>query len=85
MNKAAAPAGGVTRIVVEDLSRRTPGLVRFSVKGRRGSYPASPTNLPLEGFFVVDPPTAESGQCGRLGFAAPSATCTSAGGTIKCR
>jgi hypothetical protein len=85
LNKTASPAGGITRIVVEDLSHRTPGLVRFSVKGRDGSYPASPANLPLEGFLVIDPPTAESGQCGRLTFVAPSADCVADGGTVKCR
>jgi hypothetical protein len=85
LNKGTAPAGGITRIVIEDLSHRTPGLVRFSVKGRHGSYPVNPADLPLEGFLVVDQPTAESGQCAKLAFDGSSAVCAIDGGTVKCR
>jgi parallel beta-helix repeat protein len=85
VNRGAAPPAGITRVVIEDLSRKLPGLVRFSVKGKRGSYPVDAANLPLTGFLVLDPPTAETGECGRMTFDGPAPSCTADGGTVRCR
>jgi parallel beta-helix repeat protein len=85
VNDGASPAGGITRVVVKDLSRKQPGLVQFSVSGRRGSYAADPSKLPLEALLVLDPPTAETGQCGRASFTGPTTTCTASGGVIRCK
>jgi hypothetical protein len=84
-NRAAGETGGVTRVSVKDLSRKTPGLVQFSVKMKGGAYAIAPTDLPLEALVALDPPTAETGQCGRATFAAPDATCTLGAGTLRCR
>jgi hypothetical protein len=82
--KNAASLGGITAISVRDLSAKDPGLVRFRVRGKRGSYPADPAHLPLSGLFILDPPTAETGQCAEASFEAP-ATCSFTGRAIKCR
>ena len=83
VNRAADAPGNVTSVVVQDLSRQTPGLVRFTVKGARGTYAVDTAQLPLTALFVADPPTAETGQCGVAAFA--PAACRASGGTVACR
>lgn len=83
LNRNATAPGAITAVTVQDLSKQTPGLVRFTVKGSRGTYAIDSTQLPLQALFVADPPTAETGQCGVAAFA-PSA-CRSVRGTVACR
>ena len=78
VNKSSSPANGITGVVIRDLSAKQPGLIDFRVTGRNGAY-ASGT-LPLTGFLVLDPPTAETGQCG-----AATPACTGDGRTVRCR
>lgn len=80
VNRGASPAAGITGVVIKDLSSQQPGLVDFKVTGRRGAYAVDPGNLPLSGLLVLDPPTAETGQCG-----AATAACSSDGRTVRCR
>jgi len=84
-DRSAAPAAGVTGVTIKDLSKKQPGLVQFTVKGKRGSYPVDPTRLPLTGLLVLDPPTAETGQCGQATFAGAELTCASDPGAVRCR
>lgn len=56
--------GGITSVIVKDLSSRQPGLIEVRVKGRRGSYAIDPAATALTGHVILDPPTAETGQCG---------------------
>ena len=83
VNRGAGAPGAITSVVVQDLSRQTPGLVRFTVKATRGAYAVDPSQLPLEALFVADPPTAETGQCGVAAFT--PAACRADGGTVSCR
>jgi len=84
LNRSNTPIDGIASVVVEDLSTRQPGLVKFSVKGQRGNYAVAPANLPLSGWLVLDPPTADTGQCGEASFAPPRARCTVAGHVLRC-
>ena len=84
-DRGADPAAGVTGVAIKDLSRKTPGLVQVSVKGKRGAYAIDPSALPLTGLLILDPPTAATGQCGEATFARPAATCTSDGRSVRCR
>jgi hypothetical protein len=58
--------------VVPNLSRSAPELIPFSVKGRNGSWPVSPSHLPVRGTVVIDAPNASTGarQCRLLGIGA---------------
>jgi parallel beta-helix repeat protein len=85
VDRRPAPPGGITSVVVKVLSRRAPGLLRFTVKGARGSYVADPAELPLSGVLVLDPPTAETGQCGQASFAGPATSCRGDGRSVVCR
>ncbi|MGH7789007.1 MAG: right-handed parallel beta-helix repeat-containing protein [Candidatus Binatia bacterium] len=79
-NKSSTPANGLTSVVIKDLSSRQPGLIDFKVKGRRGDYPVAPAAATLTGTLVLDPPTAETGQCG-----AGTGACINDGRSLRCR
>lgn len=64
INKSSTPANGITSVRIKDLSNRQPGLIDFSIKGRRGNYAVALSAATLTGTLVLDPPTAETGQCG---------------------
>jgi hypothetical protein len=70
--KYSNPSGvqGVTKVLYK-VSTRTPGEVKFSVTGKRGSFAAVPADLPLKGTFVLDAPLATTGQCGEAKFPGP--------------
>lgn len=79
------PPSGITAVSVRDQSTKTPGLVRFGVQGKRGAYPVDPARLPLTGLLVLDPPTAETGQCGQATFAGPAPACVAGPAAVTCR
>jgi nitrous oxidase accessory protein NosD len=85
LDKSASPPAGITGVTIRDLSTRQPGLVQISVRGRRGSYPVDPASLPLTGLLILDPPTAETGQCAEASFVGPMQSCTTDGRGVKCR
>jgi hypothetical protein len=63
-----SPPGGIKHVHVwRDL---TVGALRVSVHGRHGTYPVDAAGLPLTLSLVFDPPTAQTGQCGEVTFAA---------------
>lgn len=80
INKSSTPPGGITAVTIKDLSNRQPGLIDFRIQGKRGNYAAAPQAAALTGTLILDPPTAETGQCG-----AGSAACTEHGGALRCR
>jgi hypothetical protein len=84
-NGGSAPPGGITFVSLHHIERRQPGLIEFRVKGRRGSYPVDAGKLPLSGFVSVDPPTAETGQCGAASFVSAGQQCSHGGGRVHCR
>jgi parallel beta-helix repeat protein len=84
-NRSTDAPAGITEVAIRDLSKREPGVLGVRVTGRRGSYPVEPANLPLRALFILDPPTAETGQCGQASFAGPAASCTGNGRRVVCR
>ena len=59
-DKTPAPAGGIYKVVVQDKPTVSPTWVKFTAKGKHGSYAMAPTDLPVTGHIVLDLPT---GQC----------------------
>jgi hypothetical protein len=66
---------------------KTPGLIKFSVSGKTGSYgPIIAGDLPLKGTIILDvPPHQATSQCGETNFAAANCLLLSAGSTVKCQ
>ena len=71
-------------MVVKHFVEKEPGLVLFRIAGRRGALNVDPASLPLTGTVILDPPTAETGQCGRATFADPESSCKSNGRRVVC-
>jgi hypothetical protein len=80
--------GGISKITLKTVSS-IPGLVKYAISGKNGSYPVPPTGLPVTMTLVLDPPLARSGQCGEAKFPGPppvpSCAFYSAGSTLKCK
>ena len=83
LHRGPNPPGGITAVDVSDLSKKTPGLVKFRVKGT--GLAAAPSELPLSALLVLDPPTAETGQCGAATFTDARHACTARGDAVQCR
>jgi hypothetical protein len=79
----AAPPGGIVKAVIQDLSTATPGLVKFLVKGKAGSY-GMVTTAVIPGLVLPD--VAEC-VAARFVDPAPAPTCTLnvSGRTLRCK
>ena len=82
--------GGIQGLVKVTVKRSvsSPGIVSFATNGRNGTYPVAPNGLPLAATFVVDSPTAHTGQCGEATFpGSPGPAChlNRLGNTITCK
>lgn len=83
---------GITTVGLKTVSK-TPGLVKFKVKGKNGTYAVdtlNPAVLPLRATLILDPPAATTGQCIELTFPAtpparPSCRVAGPGTVVKCK
>ncbi len=80
VNRSAMPPHGITSVVIKNFSHREPGLIDFRVTGRDAAYGLTPDAAAVTGTLIVDPPSAESGQCGTT-----TAACSGRGGAVRCR
>jgi hypothetical protein len=85
VDKRPDPPGGIVRVAIRARSRRDPERIDFTVTGRRGAYQVTPAQLPLRGLFVLDPPTAETGQCAAATFVEGPGTCRATRKRVRCR
>ena len=89
VDRSGAPLAGITGVVVQDRSSRAPGLVRVTVKGKGGAYPVSFADFPLAVEVILDPPTAETGECGDVRYVgpppAPACAFNGSGTTLTCK
>jgi Cys-rich repeat protein len=80
-NAGPTDTHGLVKVLVKDLSAKTPGLVQFKVKGKLGAYAVGGANLPVRALVVFTNPTSSTGACATADFA----TCTlNTAGTLKC-
>jgi cysteine-rich repeat protein len=75
-----APAG-IYKVVIRDRSAVTPGVVKFSVHGKAGSFPVASGDLPVAARLIIAP--SAGGQCGDASFASCAFNAT--GNTLKCK
>jgi hypothetical protein len=73
---------GVTSVKVKRVVA-VPGLVKFTVKGKRGAWDTTGAALPLHGVFAL----GAAGQGGLASFPGPSPACAVVGGghTVNCK
>ena len=79
-NKSTTPPGGIYKVLVQDKSSQSPGLVKFAVNGKAGSYAVAASELPLTARMILAP---SGGKCGDTSFS----TCAfnRSGSTLKCK
>lgn len=79
---------GITKATVKTI-RSSPSVIAFVMSGKKGTYPVPANQLPVSATFVVDSPTAETGQCAELRFPgpapAPSCKLNPNGSTLRCK
>ncbi len=78
---------GIVKVVLKPIAS-LPGLIKFTVSGKYGTWPLTVPRLPVRGTMVVDAPTALTGQCGEATFPGlPGPTCAfnTTGNTVKCK
>jgi hypothetical protein len=79
--KYADPVGvaGIVKVVVKTVPA-TPGLLKFTVIGRKSAFATLPASLPLQATFMLNP----AGQCGEASFAASECVFNGRETTVKC-
>ena len=79
--KYVDPVGvaGIVKVVVKTVPS-TPGLVRFTVVGKKGAFATLPASLPLQATFMLN----AAGQCGEVSFAASACAFNGRETTVKC-
>lgn len=84
-NKTPSLTAGIYRVVIQNKSASSPGLIKFVVRGKKGSYLVSPADLPLTAQIVLAP---EGGQCAKTVFSgpgtAPSCALNTTGSRLTC-
>ena len=89
VNRSSTLPGGIFHVSIKDKSKKTPGLVLFSAKGKSGSYPVTPGSLPASAIVVFDVPSAQTGQCANESWPgpkpAPSCAFNPKGSTLICK
>ena len=85
-DKSPKPLAGIYQVVVQDQSKKSPGLVKLTVKGKKGIYGVAPETLPVS-VHIALPPSDQ--QCAIATFAgpAPAPTCkfNKSRSTLTCR
>jgi hypothetical protein len=76
-----AGVGGITKVRIVEKAT-SPGMLKFTVKGKNGSFAVSTNALPVKGTLVIDSPIAMTGQCGE---ATPPCRVLAQGKTVLCK
>ena len=64
-NASLTPISGIVAVNVKRLAS---GRTKVTVRGKKSSYVVPPSDNALKATVVLDPPTAETGQCGEASF-----------------
>lgn len=83
VNGSASPNQGITSVSVR--KTKTPGQVKFTIRGKKSTYPVSVGQTPLNVTLVLAPPLAETGQCVESTFAPAACRFSVSGATASCK
>jgi len=84
VNRGPNPIAGVTNIAFKK-SGSAPNLFKWTVRGKNAILAVTPATVPLGATFVVDSPTAETGQCAETGFLVGSCRFNPPASTVSCK
>jgi hypothetical protein len=74
---------GVQRVTLH--LARHPGTIRFSVRGKLGTYPVGVADLPLRATVVLDAPIARTGACAETPVVDGACAVRAGGRSVRCR
>jgi hypothetical protein len=83
-NGSASLIGGIKSLLLAS-NVATPGTLKATVRGKRGSYAVAAAQLPVKATLVIDPPTASTGQCGESQFSRASCKFNASGSDLTCQ
>ena len=70
LDKTATPKNGITKVIVQDRTRKAPNQVKVKITGKNGTYPFVPGDVPIKATVVLGGQAASAaGQCGETAFA----------------
>jgi hypothetical protein len=84
VNRGPNPIAGVTGIAFRK-SGSAPNLYKWTVRGKNASLAVTPASVPLGGTFVIDSPTAETGQCAETSFITASCRFNPPASSVTCK
>jgi cysteine-rich repeat protein len=86
LDRRATPVNGIVKLVLTDRSRTTtPRQVKVVVTGKRGAYPVTPGDVPVQAIVTLgDATDATGGLCGESAYAADSCAFNGAGNQLVC-
>jgi len=84
VNRGPSPIAGVTGVSFKK-SPAVSGLFKWTVRGKNASLAITPERLPLGATFVVDSPTAETGQCAETRFGVGVCRLNPTASTVSCK
>ena len=79
-NKSPTPPGGISKVVIRDKFAISPGLVKFAVNAKAGSFAVASANPPATARMTI---AAGSGQCGDANF--PSCAFNAPKSRLRCK
>jgi hypothetical protein len=89
VNPTSGNTRGIYSVTIRETSADDSVLLSFTAKGRRGAYAVGTADLPLSTQFILDSPTADTGQCGEARFTGPRpvplCTFNRSASTLTCR
>ncbi len=81
--KPVATNNGIIKVIVQDRSKKAPGQVKVKVKGKNGSYPLTPADVPVRVVVGIGDPAA--GECTETAFAPLDCKFNGKQNTLKCK
>lgn len=87
--RSTTPVGGLLNQLKLSKTSARPDLIKIRATGKKGGYAQNPIELPLAAIFVLDAPTAATGECGEIHYLdapqLPSCAFNANGSTLQCK
>ena len=85
-DKTGTPKNGITKMVIQDRSKKTANQVKVTVTGKNGTYPIVSGDEPIKATVVLGGQAASmAGRCGETTFAPADCSFNGSGNKLSCR
>ena len=85
-DKTGTPKNGITKMVIQDRSKKAPNQVKLTVTGKNGTYPIVSGDEPIKATVVLGGQAASmAGQCGETALAPADCKFNGSGSKLSCK